>query len=70
MNNTSPDGSLNNDKAAAAFMQYHNTPLPHLNLSSAQLMLQCVLCNPILTNPKYYELHQEWLISASDHEKA
>ena len=70
MNNASPDSSLNNDKAAAALMQYHNTPLPHLNLSPAQLMLHCVLRHPIPTNPKYYELHQGWLISASDHEKA
>ena len=70
VNSTSPDGSLNNDKAAAALIQYYNTPLPHLNLSPAQLMLHCVLCDPILTNPKYYELVQEWLISASDHEKA
>ena len=69
MNNTSPDGSLYNDKAAAAFMQYHNTPLSHLNLSPAQLMLHCVLHDPNLTNSKY-ELHQEWLMSASDHEKA
>ena len=70
MNNTSPDGFLNNDKAAAALMQYHNTPLPHLNLCPAQLMLHCALHDPIPTNPKCYELHQEWLISTSDYEKA
>ena len=70
MNNTSPDGSLDNDKAAAALMQYRNTPLPLFNLIPAQLMLHRVLRDPIPTNPKYYESHQEWLISASDHEKA
>ena len=37
--NTSKDGSLNNYKAACALMQYCNTPLPHINLSPAQLLL-------------------------------
>ena len=37
--NICKDGYLNNDKAAHAIMQYHNTPLSHINLSPAQLLL-------------------------------
>ena len=62
MGNISSDGSLDNDSAAAAVMQYCNTPLSHLNLSPAQLMLHCTLHDQLSTNPKYYELHQEWII--------
>ena len=64
----SSDGSLDNDSAAAAIMQYGNSPLPHLN--PAQLMLHRTLCDQLPTNLKYYELHQEWIISADEHEKA
>ena len=32
-NNTSPDSSLDNDKAARGILQYRNTPLPDINLS-------------------------------------
>ena len=66
----SSDGSLDNDSAAAAIMQYGNSPLPHLNLNPAQLMLHRTLCDQLPTNLKYYELHQEWIISADEHEKA
>ena len=33
-------------------------------------MLHHTLRDQLPTNPKYYELHQEWVISANDHEKA
>ena len=33
MNNTNPDGSLNNDKAARAILQYRNTSIPDIGLS-------------------------------------
>ena len=62
MDNISSDDSLGNDSAAAAVMQYCKTPLPHLNLDPAQLMLHCTLRDQLSTNPKYYELHQEWII--------
>ena len=61
IDNISSDGSLDNDSAAAAIMQYYNTPLSHLNLSPAQLMLHCTLRDQPPTNPKYYELHKEWI---------
>ena len=35
--NTSNDGSINNDKIAKAIMQYRNTPLPNFSLSPAQI---------------------------------
>ena len=35
-----------------------------------KLMLHHTPCDQLPTNPMYYELHQEWIISAEDHEKA
>ena len=67
--NTSKDGSLNNDKAAHAIMQYRNTPLPHINLSPAQLLLHRQLRDHLPTNPKLYQLHKEWIITATHREK-
>ena len=60
---------VNNDKAAIAIMHYHNTPLPHPNLSPGQLLFHR-LQDHIPTNPKYHKLNHEWLISVSHHEKA
>ena len=54
-------------------LQSCNTVTPlllHLNLNPAQLMLHRTLCDQLPTNLKYYELHQEWIISADEHEKA
>ena len=43
INNISPDGSLHNDEAAIAAMQYHITPILHLNVSPGQLQFHRVL---------------------------
>ena len=37
-NNISSDGSLNNDGASRAILQYRNTPLPEIKLSPAQIL--------------------------------
>ena len=44
----------------------HYDPLPHLNISPSQLMLHRTFRGQLLTYPKFYELHQEWIISADD----
>ena len=36
--NISPDATLNNNKVAAAILQYHNTPLEGINLSPEQIL--------------------------------
>ena len=38
IDNTKSDGSLDNNKAAQAIIQYRNTPLPYINLSPAQIL--------------------------------
>ena len=63
-NNTPSNGSLDNDKAAKAIMQYPNTPLPDLSLSPVQILFHCNIRDYIPTRPSHYELHKEWVISA------
>ena len=70
MNNTSADGSLNNDKAARAIMMYRNTPLPHINLSPAQILFHRQLRDHLPVHPAQYKLHEEWLLSAKQREEA
>ena len=69
-NNISPDGSLNNNKAARAILQHRNTPLPGLNLSPAQILLHRQLRDSVPAHPSHYQVHKEWVISAEDREKA
>ena len=69
-NNVSPDGTLNNDGAAQALMQYRNTPLPHLSMSPAQLLLHRNLRDGIPAHPSHYQLSKEWVISAKEREAA
>ena len=68
--NVSTNGSLDNDRAAKAIMQHRNTPIPEVGLSPAQVLLHRQLRDHIPANPKHYEPHPEWVISASDREKA
>ena len=51
-------------------MQYRNTPLPHVNLSPAQILFHHQLRDHIPANPVHYKLHKDWIISANQHEKA
>ena len=68
-NNTSPDGSLDNDKAARGILQYRNTPLPDINLSPAQVLLHRQLRDSIPAHPAHYHPHKEWVLTAEEREK-
>ncbi len=69
-NNCSADGSLNNDKAARAILQYRNTPLPDIDLSPAQILLHRQLRDSVPAHPAHYKPHKEWVLTAEDREKA
>ena len=69
-NNTLPNGSLDTDKAAQALMQYRNTPLQGVDLSPAQILFHHELRDHVPSNPQHYKLNKQWLISASQREKA
>ena len=51
LDNISPDGSLDNDKAAQGILQYQNTSLPDINLSPAQVLLHRQLRDSIPAHP-------------------
>ena len=67
--NTSADGSLDNDKAAQAIMQYRNTPLSVIGLSPAQILLHRQLRDQLPTHPSHYRLHKEWILAAQKREQ-
>ena len=69
-NNLSADGSLENDQAARAILQYRNTPLPDINLSPAQILLHRQLRDSVPAVPSHYSLHKEWVLSAKERESA
>ena len=69
-NNVSSDGSLNNDNAARAVLQYRNTPLPDIKLSPAQILLHRNLRDSMPAHPDHYHLNKNWVISAKDREEA
>lgn len=70
LNNTNPDGSLDNDLFTKAVLQYRNTPIPELGLSPAQILLHRQLRDSVPSNPRLYRLHKEWVISAAERERA
>ena len=53
IDNTSKNGDLNNNKAARAILQYHNTPIPKVGLSPTQTLFHRQLRDHIPTNPKH-----------------
>jgi len=61
---TSTGGSLQNDKAAFAILQYRNTPLHDINLSPAQILFHRQLRDAIPNHPHHYQLHSDWLEAA------
>ena len=69
-NNVSADGSLNNDGAARAILQYRNTPLPDLQLSPAQILFHRQLRDSLPAHPSHYRLHQEWIVDAERREQS
>ena len=70
IDNAKSDGSLDNNKAAQAVMQYRNTPVPYINLSPAQILFHCQLRDHIPANQVHCKLHKDWIISANQCEKA
>ena len=62
LNNTLSDGSLDNNKAARAILQYRNTPLNDIHLSHAQILLHRHIHDHLPTHPHHYHLHlhPEW----------
>ena len=52
--NALPSGSLDNDKAARAILQYSNTPIPDLRLNPAQILLHRQLRDHVSANPSHY----------------
>ena len=69
LDNSSPNGSLDTDKAACTIMQYRNTPLPYINLSPSQILFRRQLRDYLPAHPQHYKLHKEWLISAAQREQ-
>ena len=65
----SPDGSLDNNKAARGILQYRNTPFPDINLSPVQVLLHCQLRDGIPAHPEHYHPHKEWFLTAEEREK-
>ena len=63
--NTNSDGSLNNDKAARAIMQYRNTPIQGVGLSPAQLLLHRQLRDCVPAHPTLYKPHRDWVMAAN-----
>lgn len=68
--NTTANGSLDNDKAARAVLQYRNTPIQGIGLSPAQMLLHRNLRDELPARPQYYKPHPEWVIAASHREKS
>lgn len=66
--NANRDGSLDNNKAAIAILQYRNTPLSTTGLSPAQILFHRKLKDAIPTHPAHYQLHKEWVLSAKERE--
>ena len=67
--NTGPHGSINNDKAARAVLQYRNTPIQGIGLSPAQLLLHRRLKDSIPAQPSLYKPHPEWMKAAEQRDE-
>ena len=68
--NTGPQGSLDNDRAARAVLQYRNTPIQNIGLSPAQLLLHRRLRDFVPSHPTLYKPHSEWITAARNREKS
>ena len=67
--NTDAQGSLDNDKATRAILQYRNTPIQGIGLSPAQLLLHGWLRDSIPSQPFLYKPHPEWIAAAQHNAK-
>ena len=66
--NITSTGSLDTDKVARAILQYRNTPLPHVNLSPAQILFHRELRDFLPVPSDRYKLHEDWLVQAQHKE--
>ena len=62
-------GSLDNDSAVRAILQYRNTPIQHLGLSPAQILFHRQLRDHMPNRPHHYHLHKEWISLAKHREE-
>ena len=62
-------GSLDNNKAARALLQYRNTPIQELGLSPAQILFHRQLRDHMPSFPNNYRLHRTWLNLAKERER-
>ena len=67
--NTNADGSLNNDLAVKATLQYRITPLQDCGSSPAQIVLRQVR-DSIPCHSSKYQFHPEWLALAKEREQS
>lgn len=68
--NTSPDGSLNTNKAAQALLQYRNTPIQHLGLSPSQILFHRNLRGNMPLNLESLKPNKLWILAARQRELA
>ena len=59
---------MDHTRIAQAVLQYRNTPLPHFNLSPAQLLFHCQLRDNVSTHPSHLKLHKKWELAAKRRE--
>ena len=67
--NTDAQGSLDNDNAARAILQYRNTPIQGIGLSPTQLLLHRRLRDSIPSQPFLYKPYPEWIVAAQHREE-
>ena len=66
---TGHQGSLDNDMAAQAILQYRKIPIQGIGLSPAQLLLHIRLWDYIPSHLHLYKPHPEWIATAQKCEK-
>ena len=69
LGNATSNGSLDNDRAARAILQYRNTPIQGIGLSPAQMLLHRNLRDELPARAIYYKPHPNWVIAASKREQ-
>ncbi|KAG0711519.1 hypothetical protein GWK47_020455 [Chionoecetes opilio] len=68
--NTGPGGSLDNDRASKALLQYLNTPLRDVNKSPAQLATGRQLRDGVPVAKQHYRVDQHWKKNLRQRERA
>ena len=68
--NTGPRGTLDNDAASKALMQYRNTPIKGVGASPAQLLLGRSIRDSIPQPPSSYKVSSKWQQTLRQREKS